>query len=126
MMSPQVTLGGYVEEQVGIRDRLYFTGALRADKNSAFGTDFGNIIYPKLSGSWVISEEPFFPRMGWLSSLRLRAAWGRAGRAPGTLDAQRFSVPVAVAADGSDLPGVIIGGGGGTPLQVEAGRGSER
>src|SRR5207249_2706813 len=105
-VAPQVTLGGYVEEQVGIRDRLYFTGALRADKNSAFGTDFGNIIYPKLSGSWVISEEPFFPRMGWLSSLRLRAAWGRAGRAPGTLDAQRFSVPVAVAADGSDRPNV--------------------
>src|SRR5882762_6806434 len=65
-VAPQVTLGGYVEEQVGIRDRLYFTGALRADKNSAFGTDFGNIIYPKLSGSWVISEEPFFPRLGWL------------------------------------------------------------
>src|SRR5438876_6013062 len=118
-IAPQVTLGGYVEEQVGIRDRLYFTGALRADKNSAFGTDFGNIIYPKLSGSWVISEEPFFPRMGWLSSLRLRAAWGRAGRAPGTLDAQRFSVPVAVAADGSDLPGVTFGGVGNGGLKPE-------
>ena len=118
-VAPQVTLGGYVEEQVGIRDRLYFTGALRADKNSAFGTDFGNIIYPKLSASWVISEEPFFPRMGWLSSLRLRAAWGRAGRAPGTLDAQRFSVPVAVAADGSDLPGVTFGGVGNAGLKPE-------
>jgi TonB-dependent SusC/RagA subfamily outer membrane receptor len=118
-VAPQVTLGGYVEEQVGIRDRLYFIGALRADKNSAFGTGFGNIIYPKLSGSWVISEEPFFPRMGWLSSLRLRAAWGKAGRAPGTLDAQRFSVPVAVAADGSDLPGVTFGGVGNAGLKPE-------
>jgi len=118
-VAPQVTLGGYVEEQVGIRDRLYFTGALRADKNSAFGTDFGNIVYPKLSGSWVISEEPFFPRMSWLSSLRLRAAWGKAGRAPGTLDAQRFSVPVAVAADGSDLPGITFGGVGNAGLKPE-------
>src|SRR5438270_9785853 len=100
-VAPQVTLGGYVEEQVGVRDRLFVTGALRADKNSAFGTNFSNIVYPKLSGSWVISEEPFFPRMGWLSSLRLRAAWGKAGRAPGTLDAQRFSLPVAVAASGT-------------------------
>src|SRR5205807_380748 len=115
----EVTLGGYVEEQLGIRDRLYFTGAVRADKNSAFGTNFGNIIYPKLSASWVISEEPFFPRMGWLSSLRLRAAWGRAGRAPGTLDAQPFSVPASIAADGSDLPGVIIGGVGNPSLKPE-------
>ncbi|PYP44472.1 MAG: hypothetical protein DMD50_14255 [Gemmatimonadetes bacterium] len=118
-IAPQVTLGGYVEEQLGIRDRLYFTGAVRADKNSAFGTNFGNIIYPKLSASWVISEEPFFPRMGWLSSLRLRAAWGRAGRAPGTLDAQPFSVPASIAADGSDLPGVIIGGVGNPSLKPE-------
>jgi TonB-linked SusC/RagA family outer membrane protein len=118
-VAPQVTLGGYVEEQVGIRDRLYLTGALRADKNSAFGTNFGNIVYPKLSGSWVISEEPFFPRMSWLNSLRLRAAWGKAGRAPGTLDAQRFSVPVAVAASGTDLPGVTFGGVGNTGLKPE-------
>ena len=118
-VSPQVTLGGYVEEQVGVRDRLFVTGALRADKNSAFGTNFSNIVYPKLSGSWVISEEPFFPRMGWLSSLRLRAAWGKAGRAPGTLDAQRFSVPVAVAASGTDLPGVTFGGVGNAGLKPE-------
>ena len=118
-VAPQVTLGGYVEEQVGVRDRLYLTGALRVDKNSAVGTDFGNILYPKLSGSWVISEEPFFPQMGWLSSLRLRAAWGKSGRAPGTLDAQRFSVPVAVAASGSDLPGVTFGGVGNPGLKPE-------
>jgi len=118
-IAPQVTLGGYLEEQVGIRERLYFTGALRADKNSAFGTNFGNILYPKLSGSWVISEEPFFPRMSWLSSLRLRAAWGKAGRAPGTLDAQRFSVPASIAADGSDLPGVVVGGVGNPSLKPE-------
>jgi TonB-dependent SusC/RagA subfamily outer membrane receptor len=118
-IAPQVTLGGYIEEQVGIRDRLYFTGAVRADKNSAFGTEFSNILYPKLSGSWVISEEPFFPRLSWLSSLRLRAAWGGSGRAPGTLDAQRFFVPVAIAADGSDLPGVTIGGVGNAGLKPE-------
>jgi TonB-dependent starch-binding outer membrane protein SusC len=118
-VAPQVTLGGYAEEQVGLRDRLFLTGALRADKNSAFGTEFGNVIYPKVSGSWVISEEPFFPRLGWLSSLRLRAAWGKAGRAPGTLDAQRFSVPVAVAASGSDLPGVTFGGVGNAGLKPE-------
>ncbi len=117
--APFVTLGGYVEERVGIRDRLYITGAVRADKNSSFGTSFSNILYPKLSGSWVISEEPFFPRMSWLGSLRLRAAWGKSGRAPGTLDALHFFRPVAVAANGTDVPGVTIGGSGKPSLKPE-------
>jgi len=117
--APFVTLGGYIEEQVGVRERLFFTAAVRADKNSSFGTNFSNILYPKLSGSWVISEEPFFPRMGWLSSLRLRAAWGKSGRAPGTLDAVHFFNPVAVAANGTDVPGITIGGAGNANLKPE-------
>ena len=117
--APAVTLGGYVEEQVGIRDRLYFTAALRGDDNSAFGTDFNFITYPKFSGSWVISEEPFFPRMGWLNSLRLRAAWGRSGRAPGTLDAQQFFRAVAIASGGTSVAGITIGGAGNVHLKPE-------
>ncbi len=117
--APFVTLGGYIEELVAVRDRLYFTGAVRADKNSAFGTNFGNILYPKLSGSWVVSEEPFFPRPTWLNSLRVRAAWGKSGRAPGTLDALHFYHPVAVAQSGSDVPAVTIGGAGNNNLKPE-------
>src|SRR5437870_298619 len=117
--APFVTLGGYVEEQVALRDRLYLTGAVRADKNSSFGTQFGNIVYPKLSGSWVISEEPFFPRVGWLSSLRLRAAWGKPGRSPGALDAPHFFRPVAVASGATDVPGITIGGAGNANLKPE-------
>src|SRR5438094_654028 len=101
-----VTLGGYVEEQVGIQDRLYFTGALRGDDNSAFGANFNFITYPKLSGSWVISEEPFFPRWSWLSSLRVRAAWGKSGRQPGPTDAVAFYSPVAVDTNRNDPPGL--------------------
>ena len=36
------------------------TGAIRGDDNSAFGEDFSAAYYPKLSASWVISEEPWF------------------------------------------------------------------
>ena len=117
--TPSVTIGGYVEEQVGIRDRLFVTGALRGDDNSAFGANFNFIVYPKVSASWVISEEPFFPRLSWLSSLRLRTAWGKSGRAPGPLDAQQFFIPVAVAANGSDVPAVTIGGAGNANLKPE-------
>ncbi len=117
--APAVTLGGYVQEEVGLRDRLYLTGALRADKHSAFGTNFSDAIYPKLSGSWVLSEEPFFPHPTWLGSLRLRAAWGKSGRAPGVLDALQFFRPVAVAVNGTDAPAITIGGAGNADLKPE-------
>jgi len=114
-----VTLGGYVEEQVGIRDRLYFTGALRGDDNSAFGANFNFITYPKLSGSWVVSEEPFFPRWSWLSSLRVRAAWGKSGRQPGPTDALAFYSPVAVATNSTDAPGITDSSLGNANLKPE-------
>jgi len=43
----------FVEETGAIRDRLYVTAAVRSDQNSAFGTKFQRVFYPKasLSGS---------------------------------------------------------------------------
>lgn len=79
------SVGYYVQEQVGWNNRLFITGALRADDHSAFGTNFDWIIYPKLSASWVVSEEPGFQNMlnaAGISALKLRTAWGQAGRAP--------------------------------------------
>src|SRR5688572_12942404 len=79
------SVGYYVQEQLAWKNRLFLTGALRADDNSSFGTNFDIIVYPKASLSWVLSEEPFAQR--FLNALRandfkFRTAWGRAGRAP--------------------------------------------
>lgn len=54
------TLGVYVQEQLSWNNRLFATVAFRGDDNSAFGENFDFVLYPKVSGSWVISEEPFF------------------------------------------------------------------
>ncbi|HEX8271842.1 MAG TPA: TonB-dependent receptor [Longimicrobiaceae bacterium] len=83
------TLGFYLQEQVGWNDRLFLTGAVRVDNSSVFGENIERIVYPKLSASYVLSEEPFFGRAGWLDQLRLRAAWGEAGNAPGPFAAVR-------------------------------------
>ncbi|MGH7539890.1 MAG: TonB-dependent receptor domain-containing protein, partial [Gemmatimonadota bacterium] len=69
------TLGLFVQEQLSWKNRLFLTGALRGDDNSAFGKDFDFVTYPRFSASWVLSEEPFFD-VGLFSTLRLRAAWG--------------------------------------------------
>jgi TonB-linked SusC/RagA family outer membrane protein len=105
------TLGFFVDEQVGLGDRLFVNAALRLDKNSAFGKNFGYIKYPKVGASWVISEEPFFPQTSLISSLRLRVAYGQSGLQPGVLDAQQFFTPTAVALAGTDVPAFTFGTG---------------
>jgi TonB-linked SusC/RagA family outer membrane protein len=75
------TVGVYGQEQLGFRDRLFLTGGLRADNNSSFGANFKRVYYPKVSASWVISEEPFF-RMPFVNTLKLRSAYGQTGQAP--------------------------------------------
>ncbi len=90
------SVGYYIQEQLAWNNRLFVTGALRADDNSSFGKNFDLILYPKASLSYVISEEPRFGDMlrSWrVNSLKLRAAWGAAGRAPAAYAAeQTFTV----------------------------------
>lgn len=83
------TLGLYVQELVTLRDRLFLTLAARTDQNSAFGTNFQRVVYPKASVSWMVSDESFFPRPDFLNLLRLRMAYGQSGVQPGSTDALR-------------------------------------
>ena len=86
------TLGIFVEEAVALRDRIFLSAALRTDQNSAFGTNFQRVYYPKASISWVLSDESFFPRasiLGSLSSFRVRFAYGASGVQPGSNTANR-------------------------------------
>ena len=88
------TFGVFVQEQIAFGDRLYLTGAVRGDDNSAFGRNFDFVVYPKLSGSYVISDESFFREsVGFIQQLKLRAAWGQAGRQPDVFDALRTYEP---------------------------------
>lgn len=88
------TIGGYIQQQIGWRDRVFITGALRADDNSAFGENFDLVYYPKLHGTWVVSEEPFFG-LDALSTLRLRAAYGQSGTQPDAFAALRTFTAVS-------------------------------
>ena len=116
---PVATLGKFVDEKIGINNRLFFDGALRQDQNSTFGVKFGNILYPKLGTSWVISEEPFFPQIKALNTLRLRASWGRSGVHPGPTDALQFYNATPVVVGGTDVTGITIGNLGNQSLKPE-------
>ena len=101
-----VTYGRFAEERIAVRDRLFFTAAVRNDNSSAFGVQFKNIYYPKFSTSWVMSEEPFFPRLDWLTSFRIRGAWGESGLHPGPLDALQYYLAQPVTVATVDVPGI--------------------
>lgn len=118
---PQRTLGQFVEEQLAIRDRLFLTAAVRSDQNSAFGTNFQNILYPKLGASWVISDESWFklPSLLQVDNLRLRAAFGESGVQPGPLDALRTYASTTPNVRGTDQPGVIFSALGNAELKPE-------
>jgi TonB-dependent SusC/RagA subfamily outer membrane receptor len=87
-----INAGFFLQELLGLSDRLFVTGGVRVDGNSAFGKDFGLQVYPKVSAAYVLSEESFWPKA--LGSMKLRAAYGEAGRAPGAFDAVRTWDPV--------------------------------
>ncbi len=87
-----VTGGLFLQEMLGWRDRLFVTAGIRFDKYSAFGSNLGLQQYPKVSASYVVSDEDFFPKQ--LGTLKLRTAYGQAGRAPGAFDALRTYLPV--------------------------------
>jgi TonB-dependent SusC/RagA subfamily outer membrane receptor len=78
------TLGFFAQEQIGWLDRRFLTAAVRVDGSSTFGEDERWQVYPKVSGSWVLSQEPFFADAAgdFITQLRLRAALGFAGNQP--------------------------------------------
>ena len=113
------TLGAFLEEQVSWQERLFVTGAVRADNSSAFGTDFGTVVYPKASISYVLSDEPFFPNFDFLNQLRIRSAYGASGVRPGTTDALPFYGATSVALGTGEQPGLFFSALGNLDLKPE-------
>lgn len=113
------TLGAFVEQQVAISDRLFLNAAVRSDRNSAFGADFKTVFYPKLSASWVVSEEPFFPAPGWLNQLRVRTAYGASGVQPGTTAAVEFYTTATALGEAGEASGLIYSAIGNRELKPE-------
>jgi TonB-dependent starch-binding outer membrane protein SusC len=114
--------GVYGSQQFGLNDRLFVTAAIRGDQNSAFGDNIGFVVYPALSASWVVRDEPWFPSVEPLSTLRLRAAFGESGSRPGRLSAVRTYQTQAVSLDNAITSGFIVSNAGNPDLTAEVSR----
>jgi TonB-linked SusC/RagA family outer membrane protein len=114
------TLGTYIEQQISWKDKVFLTGAVRVDQNSAFGENNRSATYPKVSGSWVAIENS---QDAMLNQVRVRAAYGESGQQPGALAAVTYYSPVAATVFGQgNVPAVTIGGLGNTSVKPERSR----
>ncbi len=87
-------------------DRYFLTGVLRYDGSSQFAEGHKWAVFPAISGSWRISEEPFMEG-GLFSDLRLRAGYGLQGN-PGV---DPYSSLLTLAAGGNYAFGDKLVGG---------------
>jgi hypothetical protein len=112
------TFGVFVQQTLGWRNQAFLTAAVRADANSAFGESFEAAYYPKVSGTWVVSDAPFW-NVGFVDNLRLRGAWGKSGLQPDAFAAIRTWSPM-IGPD--DEPAVEPGNVGNPDLKPEVGQ----
>jgi TonB-linked SusC/RagA family outer membrane protein len=108
--------GGFVDQQMGFRNRLFLTAGLRLDDNSAFGKNFKTRPLPKLSASWLARDDQ---SEEFLNTFRLRAAYGQSTQQPGSIDALRFYAQTAVRKDAASSSGVSIANLGNAELKPE-------
>jgi TonB-dependent SusC/RagA subfamily outer membrane receptor len=92
-----VQVGALAQNRFSFGDRLFTTVGVRVDGNSAFGTGFGYQTYPKIDAAYNLDGYTWLPKV--ISTLKLRAALGTAGKAPGPFDSFQTYQPVAVYAN---------------------------
>ncbi len=117
--SQVVTIAGVLEQTAAFNDKFFVTGAVRLDNSSVFGAGSREFVfYPSFSSSYVVSEEKWFPKAGFIDQLRLRGSIGEAGNRPGFRQAETFFNSVSVNSTSSDasIPAVTIGGPVGNAL----------
>ncbi len=85
------TAGMFAQTTVAIANRLWLPFSVRTDAGNAIGSS-SKPIFPRVALSYLVSDEPNFrnlPVLGRLPELRLRTAFGAAGRQPGLVDKHR-------------------------------------
>ncbi len=82
--------GVFLQETLSYDDKLFLTLAGRIDGATNFDVDERTNFYPKISGSYVLSNESFW-NSGFINSARLRASYGEAGNLTAINPFDRFA-----------------------------------
>ena len=118
------SLGYIAQEQIGFNDRLFFQIGARLDRNSAFGSEVPTFLLPKFGATYTVTEEPKIRDLlpSFISTLRLRAAYGTTGRSPSATAAlQTYAKTPYVTDLGLVVAGVSPGSPGNPNIKPERG-----
>jgi len=90
--------GVFIQQNFKYKNQLFLTAAIRRDGSSVFGTDQRNQIYPKVSGSYVLSSAKWWSSMNiskWWDLAKVRIAYGESGNLTGIGAYSRFNTYAA-------------------------------
>jgi TonB-linked SusC/RagA family outer membrane protein len=85
--------GYFAQATVGYKNLAFITAAVRQDESSKFSANERRQFYPKVSGSFVVSDLGWWQNTvgdNWLNSFKLRTSWGEAGNLTGIDSYARF------------------------------------
>lgn len=89
--------------------RYLLSGTLRRDASSRFGNNNNAGLFPAVSAGWRISDEFFMKDLSFLSSLLLRASWGKNGNDQIDNEATYTKYGINLAGAGYDIAGIQSG-----------------
>lgn len=112
------TAGWFINSTIGLFKRVYFDVGVRQDIGSAI-TSSRNAAYPKIGGSWLISDEPFWRENSFVNSLRFRSAIGHAAVQPNPSDIDGRYIQGMQYVDGRFVKTSELSGVGNSKLQPE-------
>jgi TonB-linked SusC/RagA family outer membrane protein len=72
----------FSQAELDFYNQLHLTAGVRDDGFSTFGASNRTALYPKVDAAWTFTNLMHVNGTGWLSSGRLRAAYGETGREP--------------------------------------------
>ena len=93
---------GIARLQYSYKGKYLFTGSVRADGSSRFGTNNKWGYFPSASVGWRLSEEEFLKEAKAISDLKIRASYGLTGN---------FNIPNYLSQGAMTNYGYIFGGG---------------
>ncbi|MFO7617430.1 MAG: TonB-dependent receptor [Bacteroidales bacterium] len=69
-------LSNFARVTYDFKNKYSFTGIVRRDGSSKFGSNRRFGVFPSVGFSWLLSDEGFFPVSNAITFLKLRASWG--------------------------------------------------
>lgn len=105
--------GLFAQATLGYKNLAFITGAVRRDQSSKFSPTQTNQYYPKVSGSFIVSDLDFWKNLSFsnaFNSLKLRTSYGEAGNLSGIGSYARFYQfsPVGFLGKNTVVPGTQL------------------